>query len=552
VTDLRDDLAPLLELAGTPIEDLAARRRRRRARRRLTGAAVCGAFVVLLGAGVVAADGDGEGQRTTTDGGETTPTSGATVPLPEPSPTTSPLDVTEGLVVLPATARPGEVVDLFVPGGERRGVTFTLEPWGDGGWSRATFGLTSDGGGPYDRGGSALWVAGPGPYPVDGLGVEGSGPDRVVVPDVAPPGRYRICHHADPVHLCGELQVAGEPVTSPPRPPAEHEPELLTTSRWMLRPGEAFSLRFPTEIPRGVMSTLARWDGAGWTDPIAQLHSSAAAYAEPQVEAPGATFPSVQVDGPGPDPVVLPDDLEPGWYRICAAEVAACDQIRVVDPLPADSGPVPTSSTIAPQSTAPTGPMVAAADHVTAGDVVELWFPTGVHRGVAFTLVGRADGSAVGAAYVLEVGSGPDGLGVPAWAEGTSWAGRLPARSGIGPERIVIPPVAEAGPYRLCAWADDDLCVDVEVAQPPESPPAPAREDDHLLELWHCGILPTTFLGETWAAEPAPFDQTNAPVGATTGTITALDDDEARYVGSDGSVVRFVRLDGAWLLPPCP
>jgi hypothetical protein len=573
VTDLRDDLAPLLELDGTPIAELAARRRHRRARRRLLAGAACAVVAVLVGAGSFAALGGDHASTTIVADDPTTPATEAPVttdPPPDPTTTTAaPPEAPAQIVVRPSTARPGEIVDLFVPGEEIRGVLFTLARWDGAAWEPPSFGLTSDGQGSYDCRDCPSWTAGPGPYGADDIGSGGPGPDRVEIPEVAPPGRYRVCTGNAQVELCGQVEIAGSADAAPDPPPAEHEPPLVTISRWLLRPGERFDLGFPTGLPRGVVSTLERWTGQEWTGPLVELHASTGAGGDPSVESTGATAPAVQWSGPGPDPLVLPEELTPGWYRICSGgiDVTVCVQVRVLDPLPDEPPPSTSTSTAPPTSiepsttTAPGSPppeaspvaLVVSPDVVWAGAEADLWFPTQAMRGIPFVLQ-RWDGAAWAEPSFSLHSDWGGGRATPYWEEGGSPAARAIGIGGLGPDRVVIPDIAEPGRYRLCvAGGVDDVCGQLEIAAAPESSPPPSTEAEHEVELWHCGILPTEFAGATWVADPVPFDGTNAPPGATVGTMTELqpDADEARYVGSDGTVVRFIRLVGEWEPPPC-
>jgi hypothetical protein len=479
VTDLRDDLAPLLQLAGTPIGELAERRHRRRSRRRLAGASTAAALVVLAGVAVVAGpDGDDPGQRVTADSDDGTPSTPVTA-SPDPTTTTgAPPEEPSHIVVRPATARPGEIVDLIFSEHADRGALFTLARWDGTAWEPASFGLTSDGHGAYDCADCPSWVAGPGPFDMVDIGISGPGPDRVEIPDVAPPGRYRVCFGYVEAPWCGQLDVAGDPVEAPPAPSDASATDEILPSRWLLRPGERFELRFPTELPRGVMSTLSPWDGTAWGAPVAQLHSSAAAYGEPRAELPGATFPSVQVNGPGPDPVVLPAELAPGWYRVCAGltDLVTCTRIRVLDPLPDESGAPATTSSIEPStadapgssSTVPSvgdeGAVVADPARVRPGEEVALRFPTGAERGLGWHMARWTGAGWTDPLYGL-VSSGPDReWGTPSWSEGGSVAVRLILFSGPGPDHVVIPPVAESGIYAICTNVSMEVCATVEVA----------------------------------------------------------------------------------------
>jgi hypothetical protein len=382
----------------------------------------------------------------------------------------------------------------------------------------------------------------------------------VTVPTIASAGRWRICAG----ELCGQFEVAGAAVSAPDAPPAEPEPPLVTISRWLLRPGERFELSFPTGLPRGVVSTLERWTGQEWTEPLVELHASTGAGGDPTVESTGATAPAVQWSGPGPDPLVLPEGLAPGWYRICSGgiEVTVCAQVRVLDPLPDEPVPTVPPSTEPSTTAAPGGPppetspvaLVVSPDVVWAGEEADLWFPTQEIRGVAFVLH-RWDGAAWSEPLFSLHSDWGGGRSTPYWEPGGSPAARRIAIGGLGPDRVVIPDVADPGVYRLCvAGVVDEVCGQLTITGAPESHPPPVVDEEHTLELWHCGIHPTEFADATWVADPVPIAAGGPnPPGATVGTMTQLpsDDDEARYVGSDGTVVRFVRLVGEWEPPPC-
>lgn len=84
--------------------------------------------------------------------------------------------------------------------------------------------------------------------------------------------------------------------------------------------GDLVDLSFPDETFRGVAFQLDRETGDGW-EPIAWMTSSANG-GDPMtvpVGSDGYGVDDVGIGGPGPDVVVLPDDLDPGPYRICTA-----------------------------------------------------------------------------------------------------------------------------------------------------------------------------------------------------------------------------------------
>jgi hypothetical protein len=108
------------------------------------------------------------------------------------------------LVVDPTTAAPGDVVALTYPQETTRGILFVLDQNVDDAWITRFF-LTSDGPGagwertwsPADAGGMA----------VEDIGVGGPGPDRVLVPEVAEPGAYRICTGNAGENFCAQIEV---------------------------------------------------------------------------------------------------------------------------------------------------------------------------------------------------------------------------------------------------------------------------------------------------------------------------------------------------------
>ncbi len=94
--------------------------------------------------------------------------------------------------------------------------------------------------------------------------------------------------------------------------------------------------------------------------------------------------------------------------------------------------------------------------------------------------------------------------------------------------------------------------------QPPQESTCGEGEQDNevscQLTLWHCGINPVTFQGQTWERplrEQPLIDQTTVPRGwEGEGTMTRIDEDEAAYLDDGGTHVTF-RLAGQLPNPPC-
>lgn len=74
----------------------------------------------------------------------------------------------------------------------------------------------------------------------------------------------------------------------------------------------------------------------------------------------------------------------------------------------------------------------------------------------------------------------------------------------------------------------------------------------HDVALYHCGVLPTTFLGQRWAVPEGeePFDETNArPEFVGTGVMGLLTPEEAVYRDASGIKIAFVPASD---VPPVP
>jgi hypothetical protein len=102
----------------------------------------------------------------------------------------------------PAKASAGETVEVFYPRETHRGIHFVLEVQDSESWD-LMYNLLSD------------WGEGKTPevyrigelfsYPDVGIG--GPGPDKLVIPDDAPPGAYRICTGNAGTNFCAGLTI---------------------------------------------------------------------------------------------------------------------------------------------------------------------------------------------------------------------------------------------------------------------------------------------------------------------------------------------------------
>jgi hypothetical protein len=108
------------------------------------------------------------------------------------------------IVAEPQKVAPGDVLALAFPAETTRGIHFVLERQSGDTWAHA-FDLVSDGPGPdWPRDWS---VAGSEDFFIPDIGVGGSGPDRVLIPDIAQPGTWRICTGNAGDNICTTIEI---------------------------------------------------------------------------------------------------------------------------------------------------------------------------------------------------------------------------------------------------------------------------------------------------------------------------------------------------------
>lgn len=126
----------------------------------------------------------------------------------EPNPARGPLDADATVrpdLVVPESSevQAGQTLTLNFPRETERGTPWVLEQRDGDGW-QARYLLISDG-----NNTAPTWV---GPAERDqwaweDVGVGGSGPDTVLIPDVAPPGKYRLCTANALNNFCTEIEI---------------------------------------------------------------------------------------------------------------------------------------------------------------------------------------------------------------------------------------------------------------------------------------------------------------------------------------------------------
>lgn len=107
------------------------------------------------------------------------------------------------LRIQPARAAPGAVLELHFPKGTGRGAPFAMEEWVGETWV-VRYLLTSAADEPNAQ---PSWVRIEDSEGWEDIGRSGPGPDRVVVPDIAAPGRHRLCTANAAENFCAELEV---------------------------------------------------------------------------------------------------------------------------------------------------------------------------------------------------------------------------------------------------------------------------------------------------------------------------------------------------------
>ncbi|CAN5374918.1 hypothetical protein BH11ACT8_BH11ACT8_18820 [soil metagenome] len=118
--------------------------------------------------------------------------------------------------------------------------------------------------------------------------------------------------------------------------------------------------------------------------------------------------------------------------------------------------------TIGPAADLPAPTMVARPSIGVAGQEIDLLFPTGQGRGIAFR-IDEPDGAGWRPAYYLVAPY--SGTGEPTWSHDNRGTVDI-GIGGPGPDRVVVPPVATPGRYRICTDnAAEEACAPITVVE---------------------------------------------------------------------------------------
>ena len=132
---------------------------------------------------------------------------------------------------------------------------------------------------------------------------------------------------------CG---AAPTPEPWPVDPEAPMRPDAMVVEPPVADAGAVVAVSYPNGWERGILYAIDRELGDGWERRY--LLVSDASGGQPTWFAAGddenAVVEAIGIAGSGPDRVQLPDELEPGAYRICTANAAdaVCSPIEVVAP----------------------------------------------------------------------------------------------------------------------------------------------------------------------------------------------------------------------------
>lgn len=138
-----------------------------------------------------------------------------------------------------------------------------------------------------------------------------------------------------PTSASGQAEAAQLPDADPYDGASTNKPELLVIDPSSAEAGEQVELTFPQGTSRGVAFTLEREARGGWAWTHG-LTSGVDGYGDgrPSWVARGTSFgwDDIGVEGVGPDLILLPDELDPGSYRICTANARSnfCGELKVL------------------------------------------------------------------------------------------------------------------------------------------------------------------------------------------------------------------------------
>ena len=125
------------------------------------------------------------------------------------------------------------------------------------------------------------------------------------------------------------------PVGTPHDATAAFRPASMVADRDVVAPGDVVQLTFPDEMARGIHFVLEEETGLTWTYRYGLISSGADG-------APGwfdpmdadTAVPDIGVVGPGPDRIIVPEEAQPGSWRICTGNAGenVCVRVEIREP----------------------------------------------------------------------------------------------------------------------------------------------------------------------------------------------------------------------------
>lgn len=197
------------------------------------------------------------------------------------------------VVAAPATAQPGQQIDLRFPTEIERGVCWLMSEREGTGWADPQYHLVSAPDG-YDNDQAPSWTPQGEDWECDFIGISGPGPDPIVLPATAAPGEHRLCAaNTGGDHYCTTIRIE-----------TDDEPTRVVT----VNPGDT----------SGCVQMISIDTGENYFFNFDPINGSSPAYDTQScndIHIPGDTF-----------DIPIPDNVPDGTYRFCLQD---CQTIRV-------------------------------------------------------------------------------------------------------------------------------------------------------------------------------------------------------------------------------
>lgn len=234
----------------------------------------------------------------------------------------------------------------------------------------------------------------------------------------------------------------------------------------LVSPGDPLELHFVDDEARGGHFVLYRHKENGWAPTHDLVSSGVSRIEEPEWVTFDQDFdaPDVSISEPGPDYVTVPPDAEAGSYLLCEqrADQVSCSSISVNERVcEGDDGAGLDQSLMVDDW------IQAEPDDIRPGEEFDVTFPTSRSRGILFILEECTAAGWEGDLYLTSHSSNGSLTEEPGWTQSDEPVG-VPdlAVGGEGPDRLVMPPIAEPGPHRLCTRnAFPNFCTEIEVSE---------------------------------------------------------------------------------------